>query len=529
MGAIFHIFRLLRAGHIIAKFRVIPEVVLDNMPKGARFGLFMLSPFTYIFGLRKGNDIDENTGLALAKLGPSYIKFGQFLATRPDLVGEAIAGSLQQLQDNVPPFDHKLAVAQVEMSFGKKLDDIFADFSKPIAAASIAQVHKATLPNGRKVAVKILRPDVEKKFARDLSDFFFIARIAEKLDPEARRLRLVEVVATLKKSVDAEMNLRFEAAAISEMREWREKLGDDIAGDVKFNLPHVDWALTNQFVLTTDWIDGTPLSDLEAVKKLNLDMPALAVNIVNCFLTQALEFGFFHADMHPGNIFIKADLAEPNKGRIALVDFGIVDRIGKDERRFLAEILYGFVRRDYMHNAKIHFEAGYVAPHHNVEDFALALRAIGEPIMGLDAEEISMGMLLGQLLKTTESFEMQTQLQLVMLQKSLVIVEGVARIIDPKFDMFKAIEPLLEAWLKKTLGAEARVKNGLEAMQEIASHLPKIPQYIDSVKSSILQLENIAKSDEIMAQSAKSATRHRRFQSALMLVGVGVLISAFYL
>lgn len=513
---------------MIAKYRVIPEHVRDALPFLPRFGLFMLAPFTAMFGLRKNDNIDVNTGLALAKLGPSYIKFGQFLATRPDLVGAAIAGSLRRLQDDVPPFKHALAVQEVETGFGKKIDEIFSEFSQPVAAASIAQVHKATLPNGRKVAVKILRPDVEKKFARDLSDFFFIARIAQSLDPEARRLRLVEVVDTLKKTVDAEMNLRFEAAAISEMRERRDKLGEKAMGDVKFDLPHVDWALTNKNILTTDWIDGTALSDLAAVKKLDLDMPALAVNIVNCFLTQALEFGFFHADMHPGNIFINPDAAKPNIGRISLVDFGIVDRLDKDERRFLAEILFGLVTRNYTHTAKIHFEAGYIAPHHHVEDFALALRAIGEPIMGLDAEDISMGMLLGQLLKTTETFEMQTQLQLVMLQKSLVIVEGVARMIDPRYDMFKAIEPLLGAWLKRTLGAEAKVKDGLESLHELAGHIPKIPHYIDRVKGSILQLENIAKSDEIMARSAESATRHRRFQSALLFVAVAAFLSVLY-
>ncbi|MBL1419339.1 MAG: 2-polyprenylphenol 6-hydroxylase [Alphaproteobacteria bacterium] len=518
-----HIFRLLHAAHIIAKYRIIPAAVKQQMPFGARFGLFCLAPLTAIFGLRKADNINKNMGLALAKLGPSYIKFGQFLATRPDLVGEAIAGSLQQLQDNVPAFEHKLAVAQVEKSFGKKLDQIFSEFSQAVAAASIAQVHKATLVDGGKqVAVKILRPDVEKRFARDLSDFFFAARLAESFDPQARRLRLVDVVATLKKSVDAEMNLRFEAAAISEMTELKKAFGDKLSTNADFSLPTVNWALTDKNILTTDWIDGTPLSDLKAVNALGIDMPKLATNIVTCFLTQALEFGFFHADMHPGNIFIKPD------GKIALVDFGIVDRMSKNERRFLAEILYGFIRRDYLHNAKIHFEAGYVPNHHNVEDFALALRAIGEPLMSADAEDISMGLLLGQLLKTTETFEMQTQLQLVMLQKSLVIVEGVARMIDPKFDMFKAMEPLLKSWLKKTLGAETKVKDGLQAISELASHIPHLPAYIDRVKSSIEKLDDIAKSDAIMAEAAKSTRRHNRLQTALLLIAVTTFLSALY-
>lgn len=517
-----HIFRLLRAGHIIAKYRIIPQQVKQDMPFMPRLGLFLLAPLTAIFGLRKNNNINKNMALALAKLGPSYIKFGQFLATRPDLVGQAIAGSLQQLQDNVPAFDHKIAVAQVEQSFGKKIDEIFKHFSQAVAAASIAQVHKAVLLDGKQVAVKILRPDVEKRFARDLSDFFFIARIAEKFDKQARRLRLIEVVATLKKSVDAEMNLRFEAAAISEMAELKASFGDKLAGNADFNLPEVSWAFTDKNILTTDWIDGTALSDLSAVRDLGIDMPKLAQNIVTCFLTQALEFGFFHADMHPGNIFVH------KAGQISLVDFGIVDRMSKNERRFLAEILYGFIRRDYLHNAKVHFEAGYVPSHHNVEDFALALRAIGEPLMGAGAEDISMGLLLGQLLKTTETFDMKTQLQLVMLQKSLVIVEGVARMLDPKFDMFKTIEPLLASWLKKTLGAEAKVKNGLEAVVELAGHLPHLPDYIQQVKNSIGKLEDIAKSDVIMAADTQSAKRHRRVQTGLLFVVVAGFLTVFF-
>ncbi|MCJ8323749.1 MAG: 2-polyprenylphenol 6-hydroxylase [Rhizobiales bacterium] len=517
-----HIYRLLRAGHIIAKYRIIPKAVRAEMPFAPRFGLFLLAPLTHIFGLRKHDNVDKRMGLALAKLGPSYIKFGQFLATRPDLVGEAIAGSLRQLQDDVPPFAQALAVAQVEKSFGKKLALLFKDFSQPVAAASIAQVHKGEMLDGTIVAVKILRPDVERLFERDISDFFFVARLAEKLDPQARRLRLIEVVATLKKSVDAEMNLRFEAAAISEMRELRDGFGDKLSGDANFSLPIVNWALTDKHILTTNWIDGTPLSDLAAVKALGLDMPKLANNIVTCFLTQALEFGFFHADMHPGNIFIKPD------GGIALVDFGIVDRLSKNERRFLAEILYGFVTRNYLHNAKIHFEAGYVPPQHNVEDFALALRAIGEPLMGQGAEDVSMGLLLGQLLKTTETFDMQTQLQLVMLQKSLVIVEGVARMLDPKFDMFKAIEPLLKSWLEKTLGVEAKVKDGLEAVTELLAHLPKLPAYIEQVKTSIDRLEDIAKADAVMAEAAKSGRRHARAHTALLLVAVTAFLSALY-
>lgn len=518
-----HIFRLLRAAHILAKYRIIPVHVKQALPFSARLGLFLLSPLTVIFGLRKSNDVNKNMGLALAKLGPSYIKFGQFLATRPDLVGEAIAGSLQQLQDNVPAFEHKLAVAQVEKSLGKKLDQVFGTFSHAVAAASIAQVHKATLlGSDKQVAVKILRPDVEKRFARDLSDFFFAARMAENFDPQARRLRLVDVVITLKKTVDAEMNLRFEAAAISEMTELKASFGDKLPASAEFSLPAVNWILTDKNIMTTDWIDGTPLSDLKAVGDLGVDMPKLAINIVTCFLTQALEFGFFHADMHPGNIFVKPD------GSIALVDFGIVDRMSKNERRFLAEILYGFIRRDYLHNAKIHFEAGYVPSHHDVEDFALALRAIGEPLMSADAQDISMGLLLGQLLKTTETFDMQTQLQLVMLQKNLVIVEGVARMIDPKFDMFKAMEPLLKNWLKKTLGTDAKVRGGLEAITELAGHLPHLPAYINKVKTSIEKLDDIAKADEIMAEVAKSKRRHSRAQTGLLFVAVVAFLSTLY-
>src|SRR3712207_2432170 len=315
---------------------------------------------------------------ALTRLGPSYVKFGQFLATRPDIVGVAAARDLEQLQDRMPPFPRADAVRMVEIALGRPLGLMFAEFSEPVAAASIAQVHRARLAaDGREVAVKVMRPGVRERFARDLQAMRFAARLVERVAPDARRLRPREVVGTLARSVAIEMDLRLEAAALSE-------LAENTREDPGFRVPKPEWDLTARDVLTTEWIDGIRLSDLSAVEAAGHDRVALGRTVIQTFLRHAIRDGFFHADMHPGNLFVDAE------SRLVAVDFGIMGRLGLKERRFLAEILLGFIRRDYLRVAQVHFEAGYVPPHHAVEDFAQAIRAIGEPIHDRRADEISM-------------------------------------------------------------------------------------------------------------------------------------------
>ncbi len=339
------------------------------------------------------------------------------------------------------------ARSAIETALGRPLDTLFASFAEPLAAASIAQVHQAETTDDppRQVAVKILRPGVEAQFARDLSAFAFAARMAERLSKEARRLRLTALVDTLAASVALELDLRMEAAAASE-------LAEATAADGDFRVPAVDWSRTERRVLTTEWIEGTPIRDRAALEAAGHDPKRVAVTVLRSFLGQALREGFFHADMHQGNLFVDTD------GRLVAVDFGIMGRLDRGMRRFMAETLAGFLARDYRRVADVHFEYGFVPARHNAETFAQALRAIGEPIFGRTARDVSMARLLQQLFDTTRRFDMELQPQLVLLQKTMVVVEGVARSLDPDFDIWEASRPVIEDWMLGQVGPQARLQ-----------------------------------------------------------------------
>ncbi len=404
---------------------------------------------------------------ALPELGPSYIKLGQFLATRPDVIGAELADDLKALQDDLPPFEHNTALDEIRRGLGRDPSDAFENIGMAIAAASIAQVHKATVKddNGaiRDVAVKVLRPGIEKKFAKDLGSFFFATRMLERLDKRSRRMRPVAAIETLAQSVKIEMDLRLEAAAISEMAE-------NVANDPDFKVPEVDWSRTSQRVLTLQWVDGIALNDIEKIKQAGHDLKKISRQVIQSFLRHAMRDGFFHADMHQGNLFVV------QSGDLVAVDFGIMGRLAPKDRRFLAEILYGFIKRDYTRIAQVHFDAGYVPPHQSPELFAQALRAIGEPIMGQSAEDISMANLLGQLFFVTEQFDMEMQPQLMLLQKTMVVVEGVGRTFDANLNMWEIAEPVVEEWMKSKLGPEARLNDAVEgaaALGKLVEHFPE--------------------------------------------------------
>ncbi|ALE03302.1 Ubiquinone biosynthesis monooxygenase UbiB [Bartonella ancashensis] len=413
----------------------------------------------------------ENISHAINKLGPSYIKLCQFLATRPDVVGRNIAIELSQLQDRVQTFPHAEAVAQIENSLGRPLSDLFVEFHPPIAAASIAQVHPAEYHDeeGRKkkCAVKVIRPNVRARFARDLNDFYLIAHLQERYMPSSRRLRPVSVVETLAQITKIEMDLRLEAAAMSEMAE-------NIKNDADFRVPTVNWERTGRNVLTMEWIDGIKISDVSALKKAGFDLKALARVLIQSFLRHTLRDGFFHADMHPGNLFVDEN------GCIVAVDLGIIGRLGKKEQHFLAEILYGFITRDYHRVARAHFDAGYVPAYHSIESFAQANRAIGEPIHGQSAQSISMAKLLTLLFEVTELFDMQTRPELLLLQKTMVIVEGIARTLDPDFNMWKASEPVVKEWITQNLGPVGVIKNFNDGAQTLFSLIRQTPQLVQN-------------------------------------------------
>jgi ubiquinone biosynthesis protein len=458
-----NLIRLARAGVVLARAGFFGFVEIDDLPLPAQ-GPFRLARMLEPRGLtpaERGRRMSD----ALNRLGPSYIKLGQFLATRPDIVGMEMADALSALKDDLPPFPTAEARAIVEASLGCPIEEIFESFSDSIAAASIAQVHKAVLrrPEGPQVvAVKVLRPRIRQRFARDLRTFYAGARFIERNASESRRLRPLAVMEILQRSVNLEMDLRLEASAYSEMAE-------NIASEAGFRLPAVNWELTGRDVLVTEWVEGTRLSDSQAIRAAGHDPQRIARSVVQSFLRHALRDGFFHADMHEGNLFVDRN------GRLVAVDLGIMGRIGPKERRFLAEILYGFIRRDYQRIAEVHIEAGYVPPIHSAEEFAQALRAIGEPIHGHRASEISMAKLLGLLFEVTDLFHMQTRPELVLLQKTMVVVEGVARRLDPHFDMWTTAEPVVREWMEQSFGVAGGLEQAGDALASLSRLVGRLP------------------------------------------------------
>ncbi len=507
-----HLARLARAGYVFAREGVFGIADPAPLPLPARAAIRLARLIERPGHAGAGNRLSS----ALTRLGPTYVKLGQFLATRPDVVGITLARDLETLQDRMPPFPQAEAERAVAAALGKPIGELFASFGPAVAAASIAQVHKAEVatPDGAKaVAVKVLRPGVARRAAVDLEAFAFAARRAEALSAEAQRLRLGETVATLRRSVAIELDLRLEAAALSEMAE-------NTGGDPDFRVPAVDWDRTARDVLTLEWIDGTPLNDREALKARGLDLPALGRAVIQSFLRHALRDGFFHADMHPGNLFVDAD------GRLVAVDFGIMGRLGAKERRFLAEILYGFITRNYRRTAEVHFEAGYVPPHHSVEDFAQAIRAIGEPIHNRPADEISMAKLLLLLFEVTSLFDMKTRPELLLLQKTMVVVEGVARTLDPRLDMWTVSEPVVREWVERHLGPAGRIG---DAASGAAGFLQSVPSLMTRGAVLVEQLDAITRDGLVLApdtvQAIGRAEARRSRATAIALWTIAALLA----
>jgi ubiquinone biosynthesis protein len=490
IAAISHLARLGRAGFVFAREGVFGLVDPRMLPVPARAALRIARLIERPQGAGAANRLSA----ALTRLGPTYVKLGQFLATRPDVVGVALARDLESLQDKMAPFPQPEAERAVEAALDKPLRQVFASFGSAVAAASIAQVHLAAA-GGRSVAVKVLRPAIEHRFNGDLDAFTFAAFTAERLFAEARRLRLMEVVETLRRSVTIEMDLRLEAAALSEM-------ADNTREDPDFRIPAVDWDRTARNVLTLEWIEGTRLSDRAALEAKGFDLPALARAVIQTFLRHALRDGFFHADMHPGNLFVDDD------GKLVAVDFGIMGRLAPKERRFLAEILYGFITRDYLRTAQVHFEAGYVPPQHSVESFAQAIRAIGEPIHNRTAEEISMAKLLTLLFEVTGLFDMRTRPELLLLQKTMVVVEGVARSLDPKLDMWTVAEPVVREWIERHLGPVGRLEGAAEGAVEVGRFLGEVPGLLARGAALFEQLDAITRDGLVLAPETVAAIGH---------------------
>ncbi len=426
---------------------------------------FLAWPFQWLG--YKGDPNTPPAPRALTALGPAYIKFGQILSTRPDLVGDDLAQQLRVLQDKLPPFSVELAKRSIEQELGQPVEALFDDFSPPVAAASIAQVHKARLrEDGSAVAIKVLRPGIERAFRRDIDAFYFAARTIELLAPGARRLRPTEVIEHFEGVVMGELDLRLEAASASEF-------AANTGGDAGFKLPNVQWHLSSRQIMTMTWAEGLPLGDNVALDAAGHDRAALGERVLQLFLNHALRDGFFHADMHQGNLKVAAN------GDIIAYDFGIMGHIDEYTRRVYAEILYGFIRRDYRRVAEVHFEAGYVPADRDVDAFARALRAVGEPIFGMDASKISMGSLLSYLFEVTERFGMETRTELILLQRTMVVVEGVARSLHPQINIWQVAKPVVEEYVKSTIGPRAVLRDLGRTAAVLSRYGPRLPKLVE--------------------------------------------------
>ncbi|MBC2777531.1 2-polyprenylphenol 6-hydroxylase [Parasphingopyxis marina] len=459
-----HIWRLLKWGRILARHGALSGIERDPLtPKPvkrlirlARFGARVPKQPTYAD--------------AFQAIGPAAIKLGQTLATRPDLVGEEAANDLFRLQDRLPPVPYAEIEAAIVQSFGKPVSDLFDSIDPdPVGAASIAQVHKAVTTDGRTVAVKVLRPGIEKEFARAIDTYEWAAAQVEEMGGELARLRPRLTIETFKRWTARELDLRREAASASE-------LAEAMAAEPDYVVPEIDWQRTGGRVMTLQWFDGVRISDREALDAAGHDRKALAATLVHAFLRQAISEGFFHADMHQGNLFVLAD------GKIAAIDFGIMGRIDRRARLWLAEILYGLITGNYRRVAEIHFEAGYVPPHHNLDEFATALRAVGEPIRGLPVKDISVGQMLDGLFGITRDFDMPTQPHLLLLQKTMVMVEGVATSLDPDVNMWETAKPFVSEWLRSELGPEAAIADRL---REDVSTLLRLPELVRRLEAEL--------------------------------------------
>jgi ubiquinone biosynthesis protein len=423
-------------------------------------------PFKWL-GL-KGDPALPPATRALTALGPAYIKFGQILSTRPDVVGDELAEQLKYLQDKLPPFQNAIAKRMIEAELGVAVDQAFSEFSEPVAAASIAQVHRAKLADtGEDVAVKVLRPNIERAFRTDIDAFYLAARMIELLSPASRRLRPMDVIAHFEGVVLGELDLRLESAAASEF-------AANTAGDEGFQVPKPVWYLSGRTVMTLGWAEGVSMADNAAIDAAGHDRRVLGDRVLHLFLNHALRDGYFHADMHQGNLKVAAN------GDIIAYDFGIMGRIDEYTRSVYAEILFGFIRKDYRRVAEVHFEAGYVPSDRDIDEFARALRAVGEPIFGMDASRISMARLLAYLFEVTERFGMETRTELILLQRTMVVVEGVARSLDPHINIWQVAKPVVEGYIASNVGPKAIVRDLGRTLRVLSRFGPKLPRLVEA-------------------------------------------------
>ncbi len=517
------IITLFKLGRKVAKSDILNITSKFKKPPIVIKILFKILSFSFSTKRRDNINKDEGERLSnsLESMGTTFIKLGQFLATRPDIIGEDLSKKLENLQDKLPPFSLVEAKKIIKNDLGDNTYDSIINLSEPVAAASIAQVHKAQINDEgtlKDVAIKILRPDIKKIFNEEIDAIMLFAFLVESFIKKTKRLKLVEVVFLLKEITNLEMDLRFEAAAANEYAE-------NTKNDVGFRVPQIYWNFTNENVMTLDWVDGVSIRETDELKKRTFNTERIAEDIIQNFLRHAVRDGFFHADMHQGNIFID------NNGHIVPIDFGIMGRLDKMSKRFLAEILFGFIQRDYKKVAEVHLIAGLVPNNVPIDDLAQALRSIGEPIFGQAVKDISGGKLLKQLFDVTEKFNMQTQPQLLMLQKTMVVVEGVARKLNPNTNIWTTSKPVLENWLKETKDPMTTLNETLKNTSEVIKRLPEFPEIMDKANQALTYLASgqiPQNSNSYTALNTKKtemiAFRNQSIIGLLILVIFGLLV-----
>ena len=517
------LFILFKLGRKLAKSDALKIATKFNEPPFAVKILIKIIGFSLKNEKQVNQTENENQRFSnsLQSMGTTFIKLGQFLATRPDIIGDELSKQLETLQDKLPPFSLSEAREKIKKDLGNEMFNSIINLSEPIAAASIAQVHRAQINESgviKDVAIKILRPNIKKIFNEEIDALILLAFLIESFIKKTKRLKLVEVFYLLKEITNLEMDLRFEAAAANEYAE-------NTKNDSGFSVPKIYWNFTSENVMTLDWIDGISIRENEKLINKNIDTKKIASDLIQHFLRHAIRDGFFHADMHQGNIFVD------NSGQIVPIDFGIMGRLDKLSQRFLAEILFGFIKRDYKKVAEVHLAAGLVPKEVPVNDLAQALRSIGEPIFGQSVKDISGGKLLKQLFDVTEKFNMQTQPQLLMLQKTMVVVEGVARKLNPETNIWETSKPVLEKWLTETKDPISSINETLKDSVDAIKKLPNLPEIMDKANQALTFLangqipQNTNSYNELNIIKAEMITfRNQTIIGLLTLVIIGVLV-----